>query len=164
MEKIALVAAGGAGTSFLKEIMKHDIPVDYFCIDSQNPEIDEVIFYNFREINDLSSLLMDYECIVFVVGFGSTGGDAVVQLYKSLPARKIVFGSSPFYFELNRAERSRRQVNEILQEDLGFEGAIISLNNIAHKMESEELEDALKKFDEEFAELILESLNELFGF
>ncbi len=155
MGRVAVVAAGGAGISILRELIKLVKDADFYCIDDSDPKT-EAEFFSFEELDVLIDLLSEYECVILTAGMGSSGGDVVVKIFKVLEnVRKLAFVSSPFYFEFDKIARSRQQIGEILQCSPNFEGAIVSLNYLLDSGEG------LGDFDRMMAKLIAETMSEL---
>jgi len=164
MPKVALVSLGGAGTSVMREVVKTNLDVDMYNVNSKR-SLKNVKYYGFEEIELLADELKNYDTVVLTAGLGSTGGDAVVKLYHLLnTVRRVCFLISPFYFEVERLMKSRTQLSKIMSD--GFEGAVLTLNSLLREMDDTEpsktkLEKLIRNFDRNVAGLIVEMMEEI---
>ncbi len=164
MAKIAVVSIGGAGTSIMREMLKINSDYDAYNV-NERKTLKNANYFGYEEIEVLAQELSGYDCVVFTAGLGSSGGEALADLYGMLEdVKKLCFLVTPFYFEIERLMRSRAQLGKIMSDE--FEGAVLSLNTLLQEMDKSEpdkkkLEKLIKEFDREMAGLIVEMMKEV---
>ncbi len=147
--KLAIVAAGKTGAEVLGELEKH-MDADSFCVGCYRDGADS---YSYDELEVLADILEDYERVVFVAMMGSTAGDAVVYFYRRLKGvKKLAFLAVPSYADFDKFIRSRKQMGEIMGEEVDFEGAVLSVEHLVGE------EDVEGTFGRSMAEIVLEMI------